>query len=265
MIRIWVAILLIALLGWEAVPFLAVRAEAQIVVIRKRSAAEGEGGANAAYDAVSNGRCCGNGQCTACTASDTTLTFSHTTGSGANRALDVFCGVSGPSATAQPAITSVTYAGSQSLTSVGSVGGNYKIEHWGRLAPTSGANNIVVVLASSLSTSNGELSCAAISTSDVDQSAPFTDSGDGASGTDTSAEWSMTTSNSGDLGLIAVCNGASVGTTTNGTVRYDQADATQTACATLGLATAVAGVTSGVWTVGNDSWLTLTAVRNGSN
>lgn len=254
--------LIATLLCWI---FLHTTLSGQVILLRRKQVAAA-GGGPATYDNSSLGKCLGPGggspECT----TDTTLTFSHTTGSGSHRALDVFCAISGGSATVQPAISTVTHAGSQSLSEVATSGGNYRIRHWSLASgtePTSGANNIVVVLSAALATTQAVLSCAAITWSGIDQTNQFSDSGDAASGSDATAEWSFTTVGASDLGVIAVCNGTSVGTSTNATVRQDAADDGNGACNTIGLATAAAGVSSGVWTVGNDSWLTLTAVKKG--
>lgn len=261
--RLVAAVILIAAAAWH-IPAPSMRMDAQIVVLRRGSVPSG--GGPATYDAVSNGKCNGPGGGAPECVTGTTLTFSHTTGSGSNRSLDVFCTISGGSATVQPAILTGVHATAQSLSEVATAGANYRIRHWSLAngtQPTSGTNNIVIVLAAGLTTTQSVLSCSAVSTSGVSQTTQFSDSGDAASGADTSAEWSMTTIASGDLGLIAVCNGTSVGTSTNATVRFDATDDGNGACNTIGVATAVPGVSSGVWTVGNDSWLTLTAVKKG--
>jgi hypothetical protein len=213
--------------------------------------------AQASFDAQSSG------QCTQDTcASSTTLTISHTTGSGSNRAMAVGVFAACAGGDTVPAVSTVTYAGSQSLSEIQSE--NPATNRRGYLyalpagtQPTSGANSLVVVLASNLgaacSTSNGVLSAVILTASGVNQTTTFTSSIDG-SGSGTTASLTLSSSGANDLGVHFVCAGGGITSTTE-TERGPKIDNTINTCASVHSATAAGGDTAFSWTIPSDSWI----------
>ena len=207
------------------------------------------------YDNASSGKCAGTG--TGCSTGTSQVTISHTTGSGSDRSMIVGCAVSGPSGAAEPAISTITYAGGQSLSQKKSQGGNYRLEYWALpdgTQPTIGANNVVITLVDNLNGLNSALSCGVITFTGVDQTAQFTSSNNGNGGTGTTASLTLSANGANDMGFNFVCNGSSVGASTE-TMRIDATDDGNGACNTLGVATSAGGDTNHSWTVGSDSWL----------
>lgn len=206
-----------------------------------------------AFDAVSNGSCV----FATCTASSTTLTYSHTTGSGSDRAIVVGVCVSGLSSQPQPSISTVTYAG-VGLSSKKHQGGNYYCEYWSLadgVQPATGANNVVIVLSGSLpSAASNIMTSATMTFTGVDQTTAWTSTDNGNSGNGTSATLTLSASGADDMGADFVCNGDSVTSTTE-TSKFIAAANTNGACNTLGAAIAAGADTSLSWTVGNDNWI----------
>ncbi|QDH35242.1 right-handed parallel beta-helix repeat-containing protein [Porphyrobacter sp. YT40] len=98
---------------------------------------------------------------TAVEAASTTVTLNHTVGSGSNRLILVSVAIERNDA----AVSSVTYAG-QPLSLLGRLtdpGAGATLEIWGRLAPTSGTNPVVVTLGNSAATVVGAISFANVS------------------------------------------------------------------------------------------------------
>jgi large repetitive protein len=134
-------------------------------------------------------------------ASASTLTISHTTGSGSNRCLR--CGVSWNS-TGGITITGVTYNGVAltSTTQYDSPYSNFSTQQWYLAAPASGANNLVITFSASTSFAN-----AGVSTyTDVDQASPVY--GVTGANMDTSPYTVTATSAVGDLVVDSVASQA---------------------------------------------------------
>lgn len=233
---------------------LAGSATSDVLVLKHKAAA---GGA-AAFDAVSSGKCVSS----ACTGGSKVLTYSHTTGAGANRAMAVGVCITGDSAANMPATSSVTYAGvglvSKHKRQVGTT--KYYCELWSLpdgTQPTSGANNVIVTLAAIQPSASDVMVSIAVTATGVDQTTAWTSSANGNDGTGTSATLTITGSGANDLGVHFACNGTSVSTTVGAgeTSRTVTATDTGGACNTMGGATAVGADTAFSRTVGNDSWI----------
>jgi hypothetical protein len=213
-----------------------------------------------AFDAVANSSCIA----ATCTSGGTVLTYSHTTGSGSNRGLAVGVCVSGPGATTQPVTNSVTYAG-VSLVSKKKQGTTYYCELWSLpdgTQPTTGANNVVVTLASAPSGTNAILLSAAVTFTGVNQSTAWTSSSNGNGGTGTSVTLTLSANNAVDMGVDFACHGFGFSSTTE-TSRVNNTDS-GAACNSFGVATAAGSDTSLSWTsASSDSWLIVGGSLNG--
>jgi methionine-rich copper-binding protein CopC len=119
------------------------------------------------------------------TAARTSATFSHTTPTGDDRLLVVIVGIRG-----DQSVSTVTYAGN-SLTLAQATGsgasGGQRVEVWYRIAPTTGANNVVVTYAASVNPDN----VSAMSYVNVDQTNPI-GATNGAFGTSTAPSMILT-------------------------------------------------------------------------
>lgn len=199
-----------------------------------------------AFDAVSNSTCI---DCSS-------LTFSHTTSTGSNRAIAVGACATGPSGTTQPAVTSVTYAG-VSLTSKRTEGTTYHCDLWSLpdgTQPATGANNVVITLAGTTTGLNNRLRGAAVTFTGVDQTTAWTSSNNGNNGNSSTSTLTISASGADDMGIDFVCHGTDVTTTTE-TDRLNIDDGAA-ACNSLGVATAAGGDTSFSWShSGADTWI----------
>ncbi|MCH7713488.1 MAG: hypothetical protein IIC99_07680 [Chloroflexi bacterium] len=163
------------------------------------------GGVAIVFDAVSSA----NGKSSA-------LTWSHTVGAGDDRILVV-----GVSLKANNVVSGVTYGG-QALTlvpgSVASHANGDRVELWYKVAPLTGANNVVVSLPSSVQTVAG-----ATSWTGVHQSTPL---GTAVPGTGTSATASVDVGSIvGDVVVDAVSTAGSVTVGANQTQQWNLAQA----------------------------------------
>lgn len=216
------------------------------------------GGGTVAYDASSKGSCLGG---STCTAGDTTLTFSHTTGSGSNRGLAVGCTVSGGGGDVEPNISTVTYAG-VSLSQLAKRDDNYDTYIWtlpNGTQPATGANNVVVTTASAISGSSPIITCVAISASGVNQTTAWDVSDCTGAGTSTTASCTLSANAASGMLVVFACNGTSIGAVGAGLTSRQSSNSTANACSSFGGATGTGGTTAVSWTVGNDSWEILAA------
>lgn len=193
-------------------------------------------------------------------ASVSSLTYSHTVGTGDNTVLVVGGSVSS-SCNSAPNISGVTYAGASMVQEVylddpDPVGCNNAGDSgmYTKTAPTVGANNVVVTLVGATNTIS-QIHSSANSFFGVDQSDP-TRSGNTNSGLNTAATVTVTTL-SGDVLVDHVCNGTSVGT-----VGADQTERTKqnvniSATCNNSASSTQNGADGGgmTWTVSNDVWL----------
>lgn len=215
------------------------------------------GGGSVSYDNAT-GNSCTVATCTTTTNIHDTLTISHTITS-ANSLAAYVC-VSGSSGTVQPHVSSATWAGSQSLSQVLAGTGNYYCDIWALPAgtsPTTGTQNLVIVLANSIAGGSDIFMGVAISMAGVNGSQVYrTSSPTQNNGSGASASVTLGASVSGDLAVAAVCSGTT-GTKTPGgsqTARATIAGNDSGACNTMQLTTAAGGTTSNTWTIPSDSW-----------
>lgn len=190
------------------------------------------------------------------------LTLAHTTGSGSNRAMVVFVAVGCNSGSTAPLTSTVTYATTQNLTQIkhqAGSGAHFYVDLWALPAgtpPTTGTNNVVATLASSLNIACGSqarMSVGVITAAGVDQTTTFTDSNGAAAGSGTTASMTLSSSGGTDLGVDMACAGSPFLSTTE-TVKWNTGD-TNTACNEYGGAIAAGGDISFSWPInGNDSW-----------
>ncbi len=181
--------------------------------------------------------------------SSTSFTFSHTTGTGADRLLLV--GVSMRAGAEH--VNSVTYAGN-SLTLVGaqSNGANTRMEIWRLVNPPTAANNVVVTLSAS-----GRAVIGAATFTGVDQTTPL---GTFASATGSSTTPSVAVSSAvGELVFDTVSNAAgqtSMTPGTNQTERWDVDSGGNSTSDVRGGGSTEAGAASVTmsWTAGDDDW-----------
>lgn len=189
--------------------------------------------------------------------SGTTLTFSHTTGSGSNRAMAVGCTVAAGSGTAMPNISTVTYA-SVSLSQLAKRDANYDTYIWtlpNGTQPTTGANNVVVTLASALTGTSPTLTCGAITYTGVDQTNAWTVSDCTGAGSSGNATCTLGASGANDMLFVTACHGTELTTVGSGLTLRQNIDSSLNACGSLGVATGTGGTTSVTWNVtGTDSW-----------
>lgn len=196
---------------------------------------------------------CTEGNCT----SGTTLTVSHNA-TGANAmAVGIFIGC-GTGETA-PTISTVTYA-AQSLSAVTTespvaarIGAIWALP--AGTSPTTGTNNLVVVLSSDLGACDQAILGAQIITaSGVDGTTLFTSFGDN-SGSGTSATLTLGSSGSSDMTVSFVCAGNGI-TSTSETERGPKITDVTNSCGSSHSATASNDINLS-WTIPNDSWITL--------
>lgn len=186
----------------------------------------------------------------------TTLTFSHTTGSGSDRGIAVGCVVGSGSADVQPNISTVTYAG-VSLSQLAKRDANYDTYIWtlpDGTQPTTGANNVVVTLAGAMVGSATRLRCAAITATGVDQTTAWTVSNCTGAGTGTTASCTLGANSASDLLFVVVCNGTSIGSSGTGITSRASVNDSTGSCSSLGVGTGAGGTTAVSWTVGSDTW-----------
>lgn len=217
--------------------------------------------AQVTFDAATTQQCGNNGP-TACTVSNTTITVAHTTGAGSNRAMTVGVFIACASGQTAPLVATATYATTQVLSQIQHTVPNVSRvgDLWALPAgtqPTSGANNLVVVMtgdiATACSTGTSTLSVAIITTAGVDQTTTFTSSGVN-SGTGTAATLTLGASGASDLGVSYVCAGDGVTSTTE-TERGPKITNQNNSCGTIDSATAAAADTSLSWTIPSDTWI----------
>lgn len=218
----------------------------------------GGGGGSVSYDNATYGGCGPTGESASCD-TDIQLTFSHTTGSGSNRAIVVGCTVAQGSGDVEPNISSVTYNG-VNLSLLAKRDANYDTYLWtlpNGIEPASGTNNVVVTKASA---SSGVIACVALTVSGVDQTTTWTASDATGAGSGTTASGTLSSNSSGDLVVIAECNGTSIGNPTGAITRRAFHDNNFFACASFGMGTAAGGTTALSWNNnGNDNWQMLGA------
>jgi len=217
------------------------------------------GSAAVVFDATAHGECGKN--YAACGGGNTTLTYALTVGAGATRQVAVAATVACLTGDTAPTITSITYAG-VNLTSGVTVNpaAARRSEMWAMPAgtqPTSGTNDVIVTLSTSIVTAcpvgpGGTIISGAVSVTGADQTTRFTSTGSG-SGTGTAMSMTVASSGANDLGVQHACHGTSVDTTTE-TERWN-VDNPGNSCASTGGATAAGGDTSFSWTSAtSDSW-----------
>lgn len=211
------------------------------------------------YDNSSKSQCTAEG-CDG--GGSTTMTWSHTTGTGSNRGMAVGCSVAGSSSTVEPNISTVTYAG-VSLSQLVKRDANYDTYIWtlpDGTQPATGANNVVVTLASALVTvSQDYLTCAAITVTGVNQATAWDVTDCTGAGSSTTASCTLSANGSSDLLAVFVCNGTSIGTAGSGLTSRQSTNNGAGACNSLGAGTGTGGTTAVSWTVGSDTWQILAA------
>lgn len=183
----------------------------------------------------------------------TSLTFSHTTGSGADRFMLVGISYEDDN-TAGLSVTGVTYSG-QALTFVGRQASSQEVvcEIWRLTNPPSGAANVVVSVSGS--GTGDSLYAGAITYTGVNQSTPL---GTLATNLNTSTTASATVASAvGELvfGVLALDDGRTATNTAGQTERWNGRtesgdDGVRAAAATK----AGAASTTVTWTVGSDAW-----------
>lgn len=214
--------------------------------------------AQVTIDTPTRGTCTGAGGAAPCT-SGTTLTFAHTANANSNRALAVSITIGCDTADTPPTVSTVTY-NSVGLSSVESAAGTGSRVYLYALAagtqPATGANNVVVTLASNISTctvagANARVNAIAFSAYNVNQTTTFTDTNI-ATGNSTTPALTLTGSGAYDAGFHAACAGQDVISTTE-TIQVNYDDNT-TFCSASGAATAAAGDVNFSWTITSDFW-----------
>lgn len=213
-----------------------------------------------ATDAFSHDQC--NATADQCTVSDTTLSFAHTNGASvSNIAVAVYVGCG--SASTAPTVSSVTYAGT-TLTQIQSV--NPATGRIGYLygwpsgsSPTTGTNNIVITLSSSIltacgGTSGGILSGIGMSVTGSDTTSQYVTSGTN-SGSGTTASLTMSSNPTGSMGFSTGCSGNGVTSSTEGTIDVTDTDTGNSCGTSFGMDVAPTDA-SWSFTIPSDSWIT---------
>ena len=221
-----------------------------------------------ATDAFSYGSCVVG--LSTCTTGNTQLTVAHTTNASAsNLAVAVFisCGAGG--AATAPSVSTVTYAGT-GLTQLQSVtpAATRRAYLYGwpsGSSPTTGTNNIVVTLASSLLTgcdTDAKMFAIGMSVLGSDTSSQYVTSNTN-SGTGTTASLVVSSNPTGSMGFSTGCAGGGVTSSTEGAIDVTDID-TNTGCGTaFGMDVAPTDA-SWSFTIPSDTWVTAGLVFNAS-
>lgn len=209
-----------------------------------------------ATDAFSHGQC----QANVCATGNTQLTLAHTnTASVSNIAVAVYLGCG--SGQTSPTITGVTYAGTgltqlQTVSPVAARRG-YLFGWPSGSAPTTGANNIVVTMSTSLLTAcdtDAMLSVIGMSVTGSDTSSQYVTSTTN-SGTGTTASLSPSSNPTGSMGFSTGCAGNGVTSSTEGTIDVTDTSTLNSCGTAFGMDVAPTDA-SWSFTIPSDSWLT---------
>ena len=196
------------------------------------------------------------------TGTNRTFTFSHTTSAGADRYIVVGLGCGAVGGTdANYSFGGVTYGGVSLGQIVSRVGANASnggfVQLWGLVAPSTGANDVVVTYTNSTNSGVDVLMAGAITATNVSQSSPL---GTPASATGSSTAATVNVSSATDeLVLDIVGTGTLVSTVgANQTQRWLQNVNFNSQCGNGAMSTeaGAASVTMS-WTVTSDSWAIL--------
>lgn len=193
-------------------------------------------------------------------AGNTTLTFSHVnTASVTGLAVAVYvaCG----SGQTSPTVSGVTYAGT-SLSSITSVSPDvarrgYLFGWPSGSAPTTGTNNIVVTLASSLLTacdSAATLSAIGMSVTGSDTTSQYVTSNTN-SGSGTTASLTVSSNPTGAMGFSTGCSGNGITSSTEGAIDVTDTDTGNSCGTSFGMDVAPTDA-SWSFTIPSDSWMT---------
>lgn len=199
-----------------------------------------------------------------CASGDTVLSYSHTnSASVTGLVVSVFVACGG--ANSAPAVSSVTYAGT-TLTQLESV--NPATSRRGYLygwpsgsSPATGANNVVVTLASSIATACGgsaQLKALGFSVTGSNTTSQYVDTNIN-SGTGTSATLTMSSNPTGSLGASFGCAGNGVTSSSEGTIDVTDTDTSNSCGTSFGMDVAPTDA-SWSFTIPSDSWITTGAV-----